>query len=484
MLIGNCLDCGSDALHARGRCTPCYWKAKREALKEDCPSCDRRRILVPEAGICGMCVRRTRPRKKPTPRICTGCGRLAIHDGLGLCSPCYQRDPSRVATWTEGALMRLGDNAPVWFGPLAQDLVQRCSAPKATGHLRKVEALLHTGVGAAPAAIVAALHTSGRSAGATTRLVDEFFIRSGKGTHLDEPKRLAAGRRHRRLARVPESLRPGAEAFARYLLDSKIRAELHGHGQLADATIEARIADLAILAKQLTARGITDWAAVAVTDIEEFITTNTGSRLATSRGFFAFARRRKLILINPAATIRRKSPRGFAGRILTLDQQRHLLARWSDHNVNPVERTAGLLSLLHGASCTELRHLRLADIDVGAGTVRFAGRPHRVPLDPLTAAALAEFLNARSTLLSANPYAFTTRYTRRHRDPVSSSFMTHVLDGAGITPTVLRQTRLADLAHRLDPRLVAAVFGMTEGGALHYVTDSVDNEENVFRPHL
>ncbi|MCO4265242.1 site-specific integrase [Pseudarthrobacter raffinosi] len=379
--------------------------------------------------------------------------------------------------------MRLGDNAPVWFGPLAQDLAQRCAAPKATAHLRKVEALLHTGV-ATPAAIIAALHTSGRSAGATTRLVDEFFIRSGKGTHLDEPKRLAAGRRHRRLARVPISLRPGVEAFTRHLLDSRIRAELRGHGQLGDNTIEARIADLGMLAEQLTGRGITDWAAVAVTDIEEFITTNTGSRLATCRGFFAFARRRKLILINPAGTIRRKSPRGFAGHILTLDHQRQLLTRWSDHNVNPVERGAGLLSLLHGASCTELRHLRLVDIDVGAATIRFAGRPHPVPIDPLTAAALDEFLSARSTVLSGNPYAFTTRYTRRHRDLVSSSFMTHILDGAGITPTVLRQTRLADLAHRLDPRLVAAVFGMTEGGALHYVTDAVDNEDHVFSPHL
>lgn len=482
-MIGNCLDCGSDALHARGRCSPCYWKAKREALKEDCPSCKLSRVLGSGAGICGMCVRRARPPKEPTPRICSGCGRLAIHDGLGLCSRCYQRDPSRVATWTEGSLLRLGDNAPVWFGPLAQDLAQRCAAPVAMAHLRKIEALLQVGV-VAPAAIIAALCSTGRSAGATTRLVDEFFIRSGIGTHLDEPRRLAAGRRHRRLARVPLPLRPGVEAFTRHLLDSKIRAELRGHGQLTDNTIEARIADLAILAEQLTCRGITDWAAVAVTDVEEFITSNTGSRLATCRGFFAFARRRKLILINPAATIRRKRPRGFAGRILTLAQQRQLISRWRDHEINPVERAVGLLSLLHGASCTELRHLHLADIDFSAAAVRFEGRPHPVPIDPLTAGALKDLLSVHATLLTANPYAFTTRYTRRHRDPVSSSFMTHILDGASVRPMVLRQTRLADLSHRLDPRLVAAAFGMTEGGALHYVTDAVDNEEHVFSPYL
>lgn len=47
--------------------------------------------------------------------------------------------------------------------------------------------------------------------------------------------------------------------------------------------------------------------------------------------------------------------------------------------------------------------------------------------------------------------------------------MTHVLDGAGVRPSTLRQTRLAEFAHQLDPRLVAAAFGMTEEGALHYL---------------
>lgn len=49
---------------------------------------------------------------------------------------------------------------------------------------------------------------------------------------------------------------------------------------------------------------------------------------------------------------------------------------------------------------------------------------------------------------------------------------------------MLRQTRLTDLAHRLDPRLVAAAFGMTEAGALYYVTDAVDGEDYIFSPHL
>ena len=430
-----------------------------------------------------MCVRRARPRKLPTPRICDGCGRLAIHDGLGLCSPCYQRDPARVATWTEGALTRLGDNAPHWFVALAQDLRERCTAPKATFHLRRVEQLLAANI-SEPAALIDALATPGRSPGATTRLLDEFFVRVGIGGHLDETNRLAAGRRMRRLSRVPEVLRPAVEAFAQHLLDSRSRAVLLGHHGLADVTIEARIADLARLAQQLNRRQITDWASVGAAEVEAFITTNTGQRLATCRGFFAFARRHKIILINPVRTIVRKKARGFSGRVLTLAHQRQLVTRWTDNDTDSAERVVGLLSLLHGASCAELRRICLSNIDLAAATIEFTTRPHRVPLDPLTATALADFLVARSIFMTTNPHLVTTVFTRGHAGPASSSFMSHILDDAGVTPKVLRQTRLADLAHRLDPRLVSAAFGMTEGGALHYVLGAVDNEEDVFSPHL
>jgi hypothetical protein len=40
--------------------------------------------------------------------------------------------------------------------------------------------------------------------------------------------------------------------------------------------------------------------------------------------------------------------------------------------------------------------------------------------------------------------------------------MDHMPDAAGLKATVLRQTRIADLAHRTDARLVASAFGMAE----------------------
>jgi hypothetical protein len=52
--------------------------------------------------------------------------------------------------------------------------------------------------------------------------------------------------------------------------------------------------------------------------------------------------------------------------------------------------------------------------------------------------------------------------------------MTHVLDPAGVTIKRLRSTRLVDLLHSLDPKLVAEALGMNANGLLNYLADDVD----------
>jgi hypothetical protein len=54
------------------------------------------------------------------------------------------------------------------------------------------------------------------------------------------------------------------------------------------------------------------------------------------------------------------------------------------------------------------------------------------------------------------------------------------LDAAGVPPRLRRKTRLAELTHRLDPRLVAAAFGMTPEGALHCLIGAVETEAAAF----
>jgi integrase len=481
-LTGVCADCGSVELHAKRRCSPCYWRARRAAAKRRCPRCGQPGILRAEqGGICGWCVRRERPRVQPTPRTCRSCGRVALHDALGLCTACYQRDPARVATWTAGTLERLGATAPPWFADLAAELTDRSHPGSTLAHLRRVERVLAAGV-SDPIAVVAALRTPGRSPGATAKLVAEFFTRDGLGPMPDEAARLAAARLDRRLQRLPARLRPAVEAFTRHLLGQRERAALLGRPGLTDTTIQARVADLAALAALLRSRGVTDWAGVTAADIEAFLVTNVGSRLASARAFFAFARRRRLILVDPTSPIGRRAPKGFAGRVLSGPEQRALLRRWTSPDIDPNERLVGLLCLLHGTSPAELRNLKADDINPDATQARLGQRAHPVPLDPLTADAVQACLAARERSKTRNPHLIVTRGTRLHEGPCSPPFMTHLLDPAGVTPRLLRQTRLADLAHRVDPRLVAAAFGMTEGGALHYVTDTVDNEAVAFNP--
>lgn len=215
-----------------------------------------------------------------------------------------------------------------------------------------------------------------------------------------------------------------------------------------------------------------------------FIATDTSARLAAARSFFAFARRHKLVLIDPTAGIERRQAKGFAGHTLDPAAQRRLLRRWTNPGIDPIERTVGLLCLLHAASTAELRTLTVDDTDLASGHVRLGRRPHPVPLDPATVDALTACLTARAATGTANPHVIVTRGTRAHADPASAYFLHHALDPAGIKPTVLRHTRIADLAHRTDPRLVATALGMTEEGAMHYLTDAVDHEDVAFRPDL
>jgi hypothetical protein len=77
-------------------------------------------------------------------------------------------------------------------------------------------------------------------------------------------------------------------------------------------------------------------------------------------------------------------------------------------------------------------------------------------------------------LRTDNPHVVVTRGTKALRTPASVAYLSHVLDLAGIATHRLRVTRLADLANTMDPKLVAAAFGMNTEGVLIYLADHVD----------
>ncbi len=420
----------------------------------------------------------------PTPRPCRRCGQLRRHAAHGLCNACYQRDPLVVGVWVQGARGRLGERCPEWFGAFADWLLERSAPAVCLRHLRRLEGALHAGIDR-PVALIAAVSDGGRSGrrpGDAARLLEAFLVARGLVLASDERGRLAHGRRARRIARCPSPLRPAAERYLAWLLAGRERARRIGEHPLTDHTIEQRLAILAQFATRLDHDGVADWATCSRGDIEQFLATDRdrGSRLAALRDFFRFARKERICLTDPTAGLAHRPARGFRGRTLARADQAGLLRRWAAGHCHPHEALVGLLALLHGASVSELRPLTVNNINNTTRKVRLGRRPHPVPLDPVSFAALERCLAHRAGLGTENPHVIVTRGTRAHRTPASQPYLSHILDPAGVNPSLLRHTRLAALTHRFDPRLVAAAFGMTPEGALHYLIGAVETEAAAF----
>ena len=75
-----------------------------------------------------------------------------------------------------------------------------------------------------------------------------------------------------------------------------------------------------------------------------------------------------------------------------------------------------------------------------------------------------------------------TKGTKAGRAPASTAYMSHVLDSCGVPPRMLRCTRLANLVNTMDPKLVAAAFGMNPEGVMIYLADHVDSGPAVRYP--
>jgi hypothetical protein len=75
---------------------------------------------------------------------------------------------------------------------------------------------------------------------------------------------------------------------------------------------------------------------------------------------------------------------------------------------------------------------------------------------------------------TTNPHVLVTKQTKAGQAPASTAYLSHVLDGCGVSLRTIRSTRLVDLVNTLDPKLVAAAFGMDPQAPLIYLADAVD----------
>jgi integrase len=484
-----CVDCGRVGdHHAFGRCTPCYHRHRKQAAKRRCTACDQLANLWPGTEICGRCHRRARPRRPPrppTPRLCAACGELRIHHCFGRCYRCQATNPAYPVIYAARLAVRLqraGQPPPAWLAGFAEHVAARRSPTAAAELLRRLGRLLRTGV-TEPTAILAAASTRGIGGGPLARALESFFCDAhllAPGVHASQ---VARAKRARRVAEVPAVFRPLVAGFDAAQLTTKQRAASAGTRPRADRTLELNLAAVRDLARFLATYrpAITGWEQVATADVEAYLATlspaTRARRLACLRGFFRFARGARAILADPTKHLAATASFPFRGQVLDTARQRALYRRWTVHadRLHPHEPAVGLLMLLHGASVAELRRLRLDDVDLAAGRLRFASRPHPTPLDPATSDAISRCLGHLVDRRNTNRYLLVNKCSLTAHGPVATGYLQRLLAPAGVTPRLLRATRLAHLAQATDPILVAETFGVRHDDAARYLADTVDH---------
>jgi site-specific recombinase XerD len=378
------------------------------------------------------------------------------------------------------------DHPPQWLVDFAGYLAGRLSPARAVALLHQLAGLLASG-SHAPAAVVAAARQPPPGHPATTalaRALEAFFTSARLTLPGDTAAQAAAARRGRRVAEAPEAFRVAAARFSDAQLRERDRARRAGTRPRSDRTLEINLTAVRDLARYLAASrpAVAGWQLVAAGDVEAFLATiaspaNRARQLHALRVFFRWARSHRVILADPARGLRPTSNIPFHGRVLTASEQRQLLHRWTAgaETLHPHEPAAGLLGLLHGASTSELRQLRATDIDLTRASIRLGCRPHPVPLDPATAAALRRCLDHHDRHHhGGNPHLLVNQKSKTIAAPVSVNYLEKLLAPAGVTPTLLRVTRLAHLVTTLDPVIVAQAFGVRRGTVLHYLADTVD----------
>jgi hypothetical protein len=136
---------------------------------------------------------------------------------------------------------------------------------------------------------------------------------------------------------------------------------------------------------------------------------------------------------------------------------------------SPASRARQLHALRVFFRWARSHHLILADPARGlrpTSNIPFPGR--------LLSAAEQRQLLHRWTADGGNPHLLVSQKSKTTAEPVSASYLKRLLTPAGVTPTLLRVTRLAHLVTTLDPVIVAGAFSVRRGTVPHYLADTVD----------
>ena len=194
---------------------------------------------------------------------------------------------------------------------------------------------------------------------------------------------------------------------------------------LAALTLEAYAHDLRDFHEFLTERGREQWAAVSLTDLQEYLTVLEGRGLSARsrsrsvsalRQFFRFLQREELVATNPVELV--DSPRlpRKLPKVLGETEVETLLAA-PDAATPTGLRDSALLEVLYatGLRVSELVGLTLKQVDLRRGVVRPRGKGSKervVPMVPQAVAKLQAYLaQGRPRLLRGkeSPFIFINR---------------------------------------------------------------------------
>ena len=370
----------------RDRCHVCHRKAALAALKRPCPRCGRVRHLRP-AGICAICDQPAGPGRPAKTITCGQCGQQRRNAGHGLCNRCKLADPDWPFRYGASLAARL-PVVPPWWQALTEFTAARYHPGGAVAILRHAGRVLSADTSAGPRQILASATQADGTLDAAGRALTAFFTSQGLILPGDDARRRAAARRQRYLDAVPAGLAVAVTGSTNASLPS--RTAPAGQAAASSATSPWKPGCGSSATSPAT------WPQPATSPAGLRSPPPTWSISSASRPrsrhqdtyvlrrYFAWARQRKLILIDPARPLRLGAQPGFTGTVLDPGTQRALFRRWGSPATHPHERLTGLLALLHAASNAQIRSLTITGIDAQHRTLTLARRPFPTPADPAT----------------------------------------------------------------------------------------------------
>lgn len=241
-------------------------------------------------------------------------------------------------------------------------------------------------------------------------------------------------------------------------------------------TINRYVRDVAPTLRAWDAAGLGDPREITKKHVEDVIKPLRGTAARNIhvglRSMFRALKRERLIFRDPARTV-------------SLSVARHLPAPLpSDRLRGLLDKVPGVrdkliiaLTAVHALALTQIRRLRLEDLDRARGQLRVRrhGRlDHVIYLDELTMDLMTAWIIERVERWPdcTNPYLIVSRQTAVDdlHPPASIEVIRTPFQRAGISPDKLRQDRLFDEARETaDPIRLMRVFGVCSATATRYV---------------